>query len=92
MINVLKIFKKEYQTLNKIEISKKNLLSNYRYLSSLNRRVKIAPVIKSNAYGHGLIPIAKILETTQKPFENKLVFEGFKKVTAFLETFINKIP
>ena len=67
----LKIFKKEYQTLNQIEILKENLLHNYRYLSSVNRKnrkIKIAPVIKSNAYGHGILEVAKILGPLGAPF------------------------
>ncbi|MEK7617157.1 MAG: alanine racemase [Patescibacteria group bacterium] len=69
MINkLLKIFKKEYSTLNKIEISKNNLIYNYRYLSSVNRKVKIAPVLKSNAYGHGIKEVAKILDNAKAPF------------------------
>lgn len=65
---IFKIFKKEYQTLNRIEISKENLLKNYKYLSSLNRKVKIAPVVKSNAYGHGLLEVAKLLDPVSAPF------------------------
>ena len=60
--NFLRLFKKEYQTLNTIEISKKNLLQNYKYLFLVDKKVKIAPVLKSNAYGHGLVQTAKILE------------------------------
>lgn len=49
-----------YQPLNKIEISKNRLVQNYKYLSS--KKIKIAPVVKSNAYGHGLVLVAKLLE------------------------------
>lgn len=63
-----KLFGRAYQPLNTIEISKKNLLNNYRHLSSINRKLKIAPVLKSNAYGHGLIPIAKLLSQKNPPF------------------------
>lgn len=63
MINqIVKFLKKDYQTLNKIELSKQNLLQNYQYLSSLNKKIKIAPVIKSGAYGHGILEVAKILD------------------------------
>lgn len=69
MINSLfKIFKKEYQTLNRIEISKNNLEYNYQYLSSLSGSLKIAPVIKSDAYGHGINKVAKILNPLGAPF------------------------
>lgn len=64
--NFLKIFKKEYQTLNRIEILRENLLDNYRVLSS-GLKIKIAPVVKSNAYGHGIIEVTKILSKSDVP-------------------------
>lgn len=68
MINqFLQIFKKHYKTLNLIEISRSSLLHNYRYLSSLNKNFKIAPVLKSNAYGHGIIQVAQILDSQNAP-------------------------
>lgn len=67
MLNPLNIFRKEYRTLNKIELSKNNLIHNYQYLSSL-KKVKIAPVIKSSGYGHGILNVAKILEPQNPPF------------------------
>lgn len=65
---ILKAFKKEYKTLNVVEVSKTNLIHNYKYLSSLNKRIKIAPVLKSNAYGHGIVEVAKILDNFNAPF------------------------
>lgn len=65
---LLRVLKKDYQTLNKIEISKANLLQNYKYLSKLNRKTKVSPVIKSNGYGHGIINVAKILDPLNSPF------------------------
>ncbi len=62
------IFFPSYQALNVIEIWQKNLLHNYKYLSSINKKIKIAPVLKSNAYGHGLIHTATILEKLNPPF------------------------
>lgn len=59
---------KRYQFLNTIEISKDNLIHNYQYLSHLNPKVKIAPVLKSNGYGHGLLEIAQILDPLKTPF------------------------
>ncbi|MCL5411238.1 MAG: alanine racemase [Patescibacteria group bacterium] len=57
-----------YQPLNKIELSSENLLYNYHYLSSLVKELKTAPVLKSNAYGHGIVPVAKILDSLGTPF------------------------
>lgn len=59
---------KEYHPLNRIYLSQKNLLSNYNYLSSLQEAARVAPVLKSNAYGHGLAFIAKILDPVNAPF------------------------
>jgi len=52
----------QYQVLNHIRISGKALLSNYRYFQSLQPHAGIAPVLKANAYGHGLLHIAKFIE------------------------------
>lgn len=69
MVNKLfSFFRKEYQMLNRIEISKENLLHNYRYLSSLSRKIKVAPVLKSNGYGHGILEVAQILGSCKPPF------------------------
>jgi alanine racemase len=53
----------EYQALNVIEISKQNLLYNLKVLSKVNAKVKVAPVLKSNAYGHGLTLVARMLDS-----------------------------
>ena len=66
MINVLDRFKKPYINSNLIEISKKRILDNYKYLSSF--KLSIAPVLKSNAYGHGIVNVAKILQEVNSPF------------------------
>lgn len=60
--------RKNYQVLNQIEISRSRLISNYRRLSSLNRKLQVSPVLKSNAYGHGLELSAQILDNQGCPF------------------------
>lgn len=46
-----------------IEISKANLLYNIRQLRMANgKKVKMMAVVKANAYGHGMVKVAKILE------------------------------
>lgn len=63
-----RFFGKEYKPLNNIYISKKNLLHNYKYLSSKNKNIKIAPVLKSNAYGHGIFEVGEIVDNLKTPF------------------------
>jgi alanine racemase len=66
--NLKKIFGRNYEPLNKIEISLSSLKHNYKYLSSIDKRIKVAPVLKSNAYGHGIELIAKALDKFNPPF------------------------
>lgn len=70
MINLIRKFlgRNSYQALNKIEIYQENLLKNYQYLSQIDPKVKIAPVLKSNAYGHGINLIARLLDNQGAPF------------------------
>lgn len=65
---ILNVFRKKYISLNRLEISQQDLTENYKYLSSLNENLKVAPVIKSNAYGHGIALIAKVLDNVNAPF------------------------
>lgn len=58
----------KYYPLNKIEISTEQLINNYNHLSSISKKIKIAPVVKSNAYGHGIDLVAKILDKENPPF------------------------
>ncbi|HWS48884.1 MAG TPA: alanine racemase [Candidatus Methanoperedens sp.] len=52
-----------YQTLNEITINSQALINNYDYFQKLNPTCDICPVLKSNAYGHGLVNIAKIVDS-----------------------------
>lgn len=51
--------------LNRIEVSKQALINNYSKLSAINPKVKIVPVLKSNAYGHGINLVGQILKQVQ---------------------------
>ncbi len=53
---------------NEILLSLSSLKHNYTYLSSLNPKIAIVPVLKSNAYGHGLLEIATMLDDSNTPF------------------------
>lgn len=65
---IKKLVGKPYYPLNIIEISKKRLISNYKYLSSINKNIKVSPVLKSNAYGHGIIEVGRILDKLNPVF------------------------
>lgn len=54
--------------LKRIEISKKRILQNTRLLMNTNKVIKIAPVLKSNAYGHGIEEVGNILSSLDFPF------------------------
>ena len=63
----ISLFKKKYQPLNILTIVKEALFHNYTYLSK-SSGLAIAPVLKSNAYGHGLVLTAKTLDPLKAPF------------------------
>ena len=50
------------------------LLHNYRQFAGIVGPLSIAPVLKSNAYGHGLIEVARVLDEQRPPF---LVVDGY---------------
>ncbi len=68
MLNsILKLSKGRYHALNRIEVSASALLHNYSYLTRKNKS-PIFPVLKSDAYGHGIVPVAKIMDKLKAPF------------------------
>ncbi len=61
--------KKTYQVLNEITVSESALIHNYDYFAGLNPQARIAPVLKANAYGHGLELVARVVdEIASTPF------------------------
>lgn len=66
MLNFLrKLIKPKYEAMNIVEIKADNILANFSYLKSLKPEAEIIPVLKSNAYGHGLKEICQILNRSQ---------------------------
>lgn len=86
MINLLRqLIKPRYESLNRIEIISENLLFNYNFLQSLKPEAQIWPVLKSNAYGHGLKEVCQILNRSQARMvvvdsfpEAQIVYSNFK--------------
>jgi alanine racemase len=57
-----------YKPLVEVTIDQSNILHNLHFFQNVNKKVAVAPVLKSNAYGHGLSLIAKILDKENLPF------------------------
>ncbi|MFC1599561.1 alanine racemase [Patescibacteria group bacterium] len=75
MLNDLrKKFGRKMKVLNTIELSSAALIHNYKYYAKKHPEAKICPVLKSNAYGHGLIEIARICEKLRPPY---LIVDSF---------------
>ncbi len=60
-------FLNQYQTLNLIKISSRTIIRNWTYFQKLNPQARVAPVLKSNAYGHGLRLIGRLVDRKLKP-------------------------
>ncbi|EKD30034.1 MAG: hypothetical protein ACD_78C00177G0002 [uncultured bacterium (gcode 4)] len=50
-----------FETLNVISVSREAILNNLRIFQELNPGYAVFPVLKSNAYGHGIVQVATIL-------------------------------
>lgn len=69
MFHFLKsLFKPILQPLNEILISRSAILHNLKVIQNLHPWESIFPVLKSNAYGHGIKEIATILRDTNVPY------------------------
>lgn len=50
-----------YQPLNRIELHRSALLHNVSLIQNQHAGMAVIPVLKGNAYGHGIAPVAEIL-------------------------------
>lgn len=53
---------------NEIRISKSRILENIKRLESIDPSISIAPVLKSDAYGHGISLVGPLLNDKKFPF------------------------
>ena len=77
----------DYKTLNTIEISRSRLLSNYS-LFRKNTSLGIIPVLKANAYGHGISQVAEILNDTDCEL---IAVDGYFEASKILDVTKKKI-
>lgn len=57
-----------YHNLNTLTIFPEKLVHNFRVLSELQPDMQVVPVVKSNAYGHGIKMLAPLLNKYSTPF------------------------
>lgn len=67
LLTWLRTFRKSHTPLVEVHINARQLRENYRILNT-SAKVPVAPVLKSNAYGHGLTLVAEILKSEKPPF------------------------
>lgn len=65
--NFLKQFEKDFATHNLIEVSRSALLHNLNLFASLSQ-LQVIPVLKGNAYGHGIPQVAAALKHAHVPY------------------------
>lgn len=70
------MLKRNYISLNRVEIKRENLLSNFDFFVKETSK-NIWPVLKSNAYGHGIKQVVEILK--KKAFDY-FVVDGYHEV------------
>ncbi|MBI2621603.1 MAG: alanine racemase [Candidatus Levybacteria bacterium] len=81
-----KLLGKNYVPLNVVEVSKSSLIHNYKYLTKL-AGIPVAPVLKSNAYGHGIELVGKILDPLSPPmFCVDSIFEAYQLLKIKIKT------
>ncbi len=83
----LKTFEKEFTTYNNIYISRSAVLHNFDIFTELSPGGHVIPVLKANAYGHGLEQIASILQERTMPY---LAVDGYFEAQRIRE--ISKQP
>jgi len=57
-----------YEPLVKVELDGEQLIKNFRVFDTIRPDVRVAPVLKSNAYGHGLFLVGKKLDKERPLF------------------------
>lgn len=84
---MLSKFRHEYKTLNTVRIHKDAILKNLRDYRKTVPGVSVCPVLKSNAYGHGLIEVAQILDAENCDFFIvDSLYEAYKLQSAKIKT------
>lgn len=62
------LHKGEYRNLNVVEINARHLRHNFSFFKHLHPQSALFPVLKSNAYGHGLVEVASLVDDFHCPY------------------------
>ncbi|AIO18143.1 Alanine racemase [Candidatus Izimaplasma bacterium HR1] len=74
-----RIYRKTYA-----EVNLTNIYKNYSYIQNAARNIKVIPVVKANAYGHGCIEVVDLLASIGvDQFAVSLLEEGLKLRSKF---------
>ncbi|MBN1618615.1 alanine racemase [Candidatus Dojkabacteria bacterium] len=65
---IIKSFEKDFSVLNSIEVSSSRICHNFDLYNNLNPGKEIWPVLKANAYGHGIENITSILKAKRPTY------------------------
>lgn len=73
--------------LTRVEINLSNLIHNICQLQRVaGNKTKLLPVVKSNAYGHGIVPVSEaILDREKNPVANNIFGLGVVSMTEVME-------
>lgn len=82
-----RFLEKPLETLNTIYISKEAIVNNFKIIQNLYPSYSIFPVLKSNAYWHGIKEVAKILSSIKL---NYIVVDSYFEAMKVHE--VNKTP
>ncbi len=74
-----------YEPLITVRISHSRLIHNLQEFIKIAPEGRVAPVLKSNAYGHGLIEIARILEDSRSKIQDPRSLIPFFVVDSYFE-------
>ncbi len=79
--------RQEYQTLNKVWVNRDAIEQNHHLLQVFHPEAQVCPVLKSNAYGHGLTTSAHIFDSLGCPFiAVDSLFEAYELLKTGIKT------
>ncbi len=64
----------DFDTYNRLEINSAHIIDNLNLFAKIAGKQQVIPVLKANAYGHGIKEVARILNSTSVPF---LAVDGY---------------